>query len=113
MQEKADAVAAYLQIHYKNPDLSLELLANQFSISVQHLSTEFKNKTGTGVQDYLCRIRVERAKRLLLQNPALSVAQVGEEVGFLSSQTFIRSFKRMESVTPGQYRRQAEQDCKP
>ena len=105
IQDKTDAIASYLQIHYKNPELSLELLAEQFSVSVQYLSHEFKNKTGAGLQDYLCRIRVEHAKSLLLRNPQLSVAQIGEAVGFHNSQTFIRSFKRMESVTPGQYRR--------
>ena len=61
---------------------------------------------GVGVQEYLCGIRIEHAKRLLLQNPSLTVAQVGEAVGFASSQTFIRAFKRQESITPGQYRRQ-------
>ena len=106
MGDKADAAASYLQVHYKDPSLSLEKLADQFSLSAQHLSSEFKSRMGAGVQEYLCGIRIEHAKRLLLQNPSLTVAQVGEAVGFASSQTFIRSFKRQESITPGQYRRQ-------
>lgn len=105
IKDKIASVASYIQVNYGNPALSLEFLAEEFSVSVQHLSKEFKTAMTLGIQDYIADVRIKNAKHLMRQNPDLSVKQIGEGVGFNNSQTFIRSFKRFESITPGQYKK--------
>nr|WP_248927978.1 helix-turn-helix transcriptional regulator [Paenibacillus hamazuiensis] len=57
--------------------------------------------------DYINSKRIEQAK-LLLGSTSLSVADISDRVGFASSNTFIRVFKRHEGITPGQFRQWSE-----
>ena len=102
--DRMAAVRSYIQVHYANPDLSLNLIADIFLLSAQYLSKNFKEYNGTGAQDFIVRTRIDNAKKLIRQNESLSVAQVACETGFGNSQTFIRVFKRTEGITPGQFR---------
>ena len=57
--------------------------------------------------DYLCRLRIQKAKELLRED--ISIQEIAERVGYNSSNSFIRTFKRYESITPGTYREQLHQ----
>ncbi|MBQ7064468.1 MAG: helix-turn-helix transcriptional regulator [Firmicutes bacterium] len=95
----------YLQENYMDSNLSLVWVADQFHLSGPYLSRYFKDQMGMNFADYLCRIRINKAKELL-RNPALSINDISTMVGYNSSNSFIRTFKRYESITPGQYREQ-------
>ena len=58
-----------------------------------------------GFLSYLTSIRMEKAKKLLLSTP-LSVAEVAERAGYGDYRVFTKVFKKSESVTPSQYRRE-------
>ena len=102
--QRLDKVEQYIIAHYHDPLLSVQQVADHFEMSLPYLSREFKNTRGMGVLTYINRYRITRAKELLVHNPQMTVAEVAEAVGYNSSQTLIRIFKRYESITPGQYR---------
>jgi AraC-like DNA-binding protein len=65
----------------------------------------FKKATGLGFTNYVSRLRIEKAKNLLL-NPNLRVSEIAFEIGFQSLSHFNRVFKRIIGYSPGKYRSQ-------
>jgi AraC-like DNA-binding protein len=65
----------------------------------------FRKITGINFTDYLARLRIERAKNLLL-NPNLRISEIAFEVGFQSLTHFNRVFKRVLGQSPTDYRLQ-------
>jgi AraC-like DNA-binding protein len=63
----------------------------------------FRKITGINFTDYLSRLRIERAKNLLL-NPNLRISEIAFEVGFQSLTHFNRVFKRVLGQSPTDYR---------
>ena len=72
-------------------------------MNLSYMSRIFKRDMGVSPLTYLQSIRVHAAKELLLE-PQLTVSAVAEQVGYLSAWTLTRAFKRLEGMTPGQYR---------
>ena len=98
-------IAQYLEENYMDSNLSLLWIADQFHLSGPYLSRYFKDQMGMNFADYLCRLRITKAKELMCDE-TLSISEISARVGYNSSNSFIRTFKRYESVTPGQYREQ-------
>jgi AraC-like DNA-binding protein len=65
----------------------------------------FRKVTGINFTDYLARLRIERAKNLLL-NPNLRISEIAYEVGFQSLTHFNRVFKKIVGQPPTEYRLQ-------
>ncbi|MGJ8723232.1 MAG: helix-turn-helix domain-containing protein [Roseibacillus sp.] len=82
---------------------SLDDLAAQVGICPYYLCRLFKAHTGLTLTEYHGRLRVERARQLLI-NPALSVAEVSERVGFHSISQFNRAFRKYAGDAPREYR---------
>jgi AraC family transcriptional regulator len=62
----------------------------------------FKAVTGQSPQRFVGRLRLELSKSLLVQGR--SISDVAHDCGFSSESNFVRSFRRVTGVTPGQYR---------
>jgi len=84
-------------------DISLRDIADWIGLSSGYVSTLFKEYIGKNFVDYLNGKRVERAKQLM-KDTRLNIKEVGFRVGFNNIQTFMRTFKKYEGITPGQYR---------
>jgi two-component system response regulator YesN len=97
-------VKNYIGETYANPDLSLNHLSEEFNLSSRYLSRLFKDEFGEKFVDYLVRVRIEHAKELLQETPE-SVQGIALKVGYLHSFSFIRVFKKMVGVTPGDFRK--------
>jgi YesN/AraC family two-component response regulator len=97
----------YLDHHYADPTLSLDSLAEVFNLNASYLSRYFKEQTGMNYVEYLAILRIKKAKDLLVSNPRQKIYEIGTQVGFSGKETFIRTFKRFEGITPGVYRKQA------
>lgn len=69
-----------------------------------YMSRLFKERTGYGLLDYINKVRIEKAKVLLNEN-SYSIQEIALKVGFVNSNTFIRSFKKAEGITPGSYKK--------
>ncbi len=94
----------YIREH-QTEDLSLGQVAQAVHTSTFYFCKLFKKATGINFTDYLSRIRIEKAKNLLL-NPNLRISEIAYEVGFQSLTHFNRVFKRIVGQAPTEYRLQ-------
>jgi AraC-like DNA-binding protein len=84
-------------------DLSLGQVAKAVNTSTFYFCKLFKKVTGINFTDYLSRVRIEKAKNLLL-NPNLRISEIAYEVGFQSLTHFNRVFKKLLGQSPTEYR---------
>lgn len=94
----------YIQSH-QSEDISLVDVARAVNTSSFYFCKMFRKITGINFTDYLARLRIERAKNLLL-NPNLRISEIAYEVGFQSLTHFNRVFKKIAGHSPTDYREQ-------
>ncbi len=92
----------YIAAHQAE-DLSLAQVAKAVNTSTFYFCKIFRRLTGLNFTDYVSRVRVEKAKNLLL-NRNLRVSEIAYEVGFQSLTHFNRVFKRILGMSPTRYR---------
>lgn len=97
-------VIAVVQEQYADPSLSVSQIAAQLGRSADYVSKVFKQTTLIGMLDYIHHVRVKAAKQILLEHPSMTIAEVGTRVGYMSADSFIRSYKRIYGITPGKDR---------
>ncbi len=85
-------------------ELSIETMAAHLGITPNYYSHLFKKETGIPFSEYLNKIRIHEAKELLRQT-SLMAYQIMERVGFHNYKYFIQVFKRLEGVSPSDYRK--------
>lgn len=104
LQERSAEIIAFINAKYQDPNLNITMIGDHFEITQTYLSKLFKEQTGSGILDTINKVRMEHAKKLLMGDSA-SVKTISELVGFHDVNTFIRTFKKYEGVTPGQYQK--------
>jgi AraC family transcriptional regulator len=92
----------YMEANLSDP-LSLAEVANASGLSPSHFARRFKSATGAPPHQYLMQMRVERAKRMLLQREP--IAEIALACGFAHQEHLTRIFRRLTGVTPARYRR--------
>ncbi|MEG0873850.1 MAG: helix-turn-helix domain-containing protein [Clostridiales bacterium] len=90
----------YIRMNYS--DISLGDVAHAVSLNPAYLSNLFKKETGTSYSNYLNKIRIEEAKRLLRQN--YSISETAQEVGFSDQSYFTNVFRKYEGISPNRWR---------
>lgn len=95
-------VIGYLHVHTEN-QVKLKEVADRFNISVGYLSTIFKKVTGMSVMQYLKRIKIDRAKTLLITTD-MSLIEISTLLCFCNQGNFTKTFKRITGMTPTEYR---------
>lgn len=98
----AEAARAYIEAHSKEK-FSLQAISSALFVNGSYLLRMFKAHTGHTLLWYHNYVRCERAKALLIES-GLPIAQIGDEVGFVSSAHFSHVFKKTTGVTPTEYR---------
>lgn len=86
-----------------NPELNIDFLTDKMAMSRTSLYNKIKALTGIGANDYINRIRIEKAVQLLTDTQ-LSITEISEEVGFTYQRYFSTAFKQIKGVTPTQFR---------
>jgi len=97
------AAQGLLETRYRDPDLSLEAVADHLKITPNYLSRLLKAATGRSFVNYLCHLRMEKAK-VLLEDPRLRIAEVADRVGYRDQNYFCRHFKTVTGRTPKSWR---------
>ena len=100
-------IARYMQTHYKEK-LSLQELGQVFHMSPKYFSVFFQKHFSRNFTEYLTAIRIEHAKRMLVESDA-DMELISQQTGFSSSSYFIRMFRETLGLTPGQYRKKSHQ----
>ena len=88
---------------HQEENLSLGEVARAVNTSSFYFCKLFKKATGINFTEYVSRVRVEKARDLLV-NPDLRVSEVACEVGFQSLTHFNRVFRKLAGQSPTQYR---------
>ncbi|MFE4714198.1 helix-turn-helix domain-containing protein [Paenibacillus sp. NPDC056722] len=102
--KKISQITHFINGNFTKP-LSLEYMADKFSISSSHLSRTFKDTTGFTFIEYVNNTRL-KAARSLLQDSTLTVSEIAEHTGFGNLTHFGRVFKAMTGTSPLKYRKQ-------
>ncbi|WP_438448472.1 response regulator transcription factor [Gorillibacterium sp. sgz5001074] len=97
-RQVVDFMTHYIHEHYAE-DVTLAELSDKVFISRNHLSIIFKNITGETFNTYLTRVRIEKARELLMERHML-VYEVAERVGYKNVPYFSTLFKKMTGMNP-------------
>lgn len=97
-------MCGYVERHY-DQRITLSTLSELFHIGVRQLNRLFHRHKGSTVIEYVHRVRVEKAKRLLVDTDE-KMNVVSEMVGYEDVAFFSKLFARVTGTTPGKYREQ-------
>ena len=95
---------AYIEEHFAER-IEIATLARLVRQSPFHFCRAFKQSVGMPPHRYQSKLRVERAKLLLLANPMMSVTDIGMTIGFGSSTSFATAFRKATGFTPTSFQR--------
>ena len=95
-------VKEYIEENYME-EISLATIADYFNYNSSYFCKIFKEKIGISFWDYVSKVRIEKSKLLLFETDK-SIEQIAEMVGYNNRFSYIRTFKKYVSVTPGDYR---------
>jgi two-component system response regulator YesN len=87
--------------YHKN--ISLEEVAQTVHLSPFYFSRLFKQEKGHNFVDFLTKVRIDKAKKML-QNPDFTAVRIAAEVGYQDASYFSRVFRQIMGMTPNQYR---------
>lgn len=99
----AEQVLRYVENHYTE-DIGIGQIAAMLRVSPNYLSALFHKKTGTTFVKHLTRIRMLKAKELLI-GTNMQIRQVAEEVGYYSTRHFTKLFTETFGSSPSYYRK--------
>ena len=102
----------YINQNYYNPSIGLSDVARYIHTNTAYLSRVFKQEMGIGISEYLNRLRMEQAARLLRETN-IKIVSVAEKVGIEDAHYFSSLFKRYMGTPPSLYRKgqsDSEQD---
>lgn len=92
----------YVQKHYREK-IYLDDIADTLGVSASYLSRLFSKETGERLQDYITRVRIERAANLLTYSNE-SLSKIAEYVNFPSQSYFGKVFREQKQLSPRKYR---------
>jgi len=93
----------YMAINYTE-NLSLKKVSDAVFISTFYLSHLFRKEMNTTFSDYLCTIRIEKAKGFLKNGKDPRIREIAEKTGFNDPNYFAKIFKKMVGVAPKEYK---------
>ena len=100
------AVRRYIDSHFKE-SLSLDVLAEVAHVNKYYLVHTFSKEYGISPINYLISRRIAESKQLLSDTDH-SLSQISHMLGFSSPSYFSQSFRKLEGVSPMEYRRQSK-----
>lgn len=95
-------VLSYLHAHYDDP-ITRDEMAKMSGFNASYFSSLFRKKTGWSFNEYVIRLRLEEAKRLLLSTTD-TYHEIAHKVGLLDGNYLGKSFRKLFHITPSKYR---------
>ena len=99
-----ERIVEQLEADYANPELTLNMLADQHGLSPAYLSQIFKQVMGGTFLHFLTGIRMKHARRMLIESD-MRLYEIGVSVGYLDYPHFSRMFKKQYGQSPAQLRK--------
>lgn len=97
-----DEVKRYIG-EFSNENITLSWVAEKYYIHPNYFSKLFKVKCGENFNDYVTRVRLEKAVNLMV-NSELTIAEIAEVVGYDSAPYFSNVFRKVYGMSPSKYR---------
>lgn len=102
-EELIGRIVAIVERDYMDPNLSIYSISSDVKMSPVYLGRLFKKINNHSISSYISDYRMEKAKQLL-QTTSQPVSNVAESVGFANANYFFTLFKKLNGVTPNEYR---------
>lgn len=99
-QDAIKRILKYCVEHYTEP-INLEILSKELYLNKDYISHVFKERMHMNYKDFVNKLRVEHAARLLKKG--MRVTDAAYESGFASVRTFNRAFQKYMQMTPREY----------
>jgi two-component system response regulator YesN len=96
-----DFIIRYVQEHYSD-DITLDVLAEKVYLTRNYLSQIFKQETGENYNTYLTRVRMEKAKELMLSGN-YKIFEISQMVGYKNNAYFSQLFKKHTGLNPSEF----------
>jgi two-component system response regulator YesN len=84
-------------------NLSLEIIAQHVYLNPSYLSKLFKDNQGITIMEYITKVRIEEAKKLL-ENPQYNIYEISTRLGYTDPSYFSKVFRRYAGVSPQKFR---------
>ena len=97
-----DQITAFVDANLERK-ITLQMIANQFSVSVSTVTQLFQKKSDTTFHAFLTSRRMERAVVMILRGEPLEA--VGRQLGYQDHSTFYRAFRQTFGLSPREYRK--------
>ncbi len=101
-ESRIEIAKAYMEQHYMEM-LTLNQVAEHVELNPSYFSNLFKKETDVNFSEYLLNVRINMAKKLLL-DPTIKVYEIGNMVGYEDAISFGRAFKKKIGMSPKEYR---------
>jgi AraC-like DNA-binding protein len=101
-KDSLDLIIKYITENYKK-DIGITDISEAVGLSYSHVRKVFKDELGKSIVDYMNAMRIMDAKQLL-STTDLSIKNIAVNLGYNNDQSFTRFFKKIEGMTPGEYR---------
>ena len=101
------AAEGYIRRHYAEP-ITLSAIASKNNYSTPHFCRKFREETGMSFTEYLSKVRIEEACRLLA-NTKQRIIDVAAEVGYRDIGSFHRVFRTQMGVSPRDFRKNCQE----
>jgi len=100
---KINEIMRYVHENYSDSELSIQSVADHVYLSQSYISAFFKKETGKTLNEYITEVRMEKAKKLLL-DVRIKQYEVAMKVGIPDANYFSTLFKKYTGSTPTEYR---------
>lgn len=97
-------VIKFIKDNLTNKDISVDQLAKKAYMSTSHFHKQFKNTLGISPIDYINSEKIKFSKKLIKTSKNLRMSEIAFQSGFNNTSYFNRQFKKMEMMTPQQFK---------
>lgn len=101
-KKRIEIAKSYINDNFMN-NITLNEVAEHVQLNTSYFSNLFKKESGMNFSDYLLNIRLNKAKKLLL-DPTIKIYEIGTMVGYEDAVSFGRAFKKKVGMSPKEYR---------
>ncbi|MBD0830724.1 AraC family transcriptional regulator [Aestuariibaculum sediminum] len=98
-------VIKFIKENLTNKDITVDLLAEKAYMSTSHFHKKFKNTLGVSPIDYINSEKIKFSKKLIKESKDFRMSEIAFKSGFNNTSYFNRQFKKMEMMTPQQFKK--------
>ena len=98
-------VIQFIKENLTNKDITVDMLAKKACMSTSHFHKKFKNTLGVSPIDYINSEKIKFSKKLIKEKKDFQISEIAFKSGFNNTSYFNRQFKKMELITPQQFKK--------